>query len=50
MDSYYYSTLFESIKNIKIKDFIEPNVNVELFIKNKSNELIMKKKISDIER
>jgi hypothetical protein len=44
MDSYYYSTLFESIKNIKIKDFIEPNVNVELFIKNKSNELIMKKK------
>jgi len=44
-DSYYYSTLFESIKKIKIKNFMEPNVSIELYIKNKSNELIVKKKI-----
>ena len=45
LDSYYYSTLFESIKNIKIKDFMESNIRVELYIKNKSNELILKKKL-----
>jgi len=45
LDSYYYSTLFESIKNIKIKDFTESNIRVELYIKNKSNELIVKKKL-----
>ena len=45
LDSYYYSTLFESIKNIKIKNFMESNVRVELYIKNKSNELIMQKKL-----
>tara|TARA_B100000767_G_C19730295_1_gene521354 strand:- start:699 stop:1412 length:714 start_codon:yes stop_codon:yes gene_type:complete len=45
LDSYYYSTLFESIKNIKIKDFTKSNIRVELYIKNKSNELIVKKKL-----
>jgi hypothetical protein len=40
---YYYSNLFEYIKNIKIEKFNEPNINIEFYIKNKSNKLVMLK-------
>ena len=42
---YYYSNLFEYLKNIKIEKFNEPNVNIEFYIKNESDKLVMLKNL-----
>jgi len=40
-DPRHYSKMFKSLKKIKINDFIEPNIEVEFYIKDGSDKLSM---------
>ena len=45
IDQGYYSKLFETIEEIKIKDFKEPSINIEFYINNEINKLVIVKSL-----
>jgi hypothetical protein len=45
LDTHYYSLLYESIKEIEIKNYQDPIINIEFYTKDGSNKLIMLKNL-----
>ena len=47
-DYYYYSNYFNDIKKLKIEKFNKENINIEFYIKDESNKLVMQKNLTAI--